>query len=104
MVNISAYWLDPLSALQPGFEGIAEILGLVSNLPVSEFHDAHCVRWHSVVCKEEFSDPKAGSTEYASHRKALLVRLRKARRLNVVSTADPLPGLRVLKHCILTVN
>src|SRR6516162_7631919 len=37
-----------------------------SDLPVSEFHDAHRVRWQAVVCKDKFSDPKVGSTEYAS--------------------------------------
>jgi hypothetical protein len=71
------YWLDPLSARGPRLEGIAEVLGLTSDLPVSEFHDAHRVRWQAVICKDEFSDPKVGSTEYASYRKALLVRLRK---------------------------
>jgi hypothetical protein len=37
------------------------------------------------------SDPKVGSTEYALHPKALLVRLRKTRRLNIEPTADALP-------------
>jgi hypothetical protein len=102
--TISTYWLDPLSARGPGLKGIAEVLGLTSDLSVSEFHDAHRVRWQAVVCKDKFSDPKGGSTEYALHRKALLVRLRKTRRLNISSTADPLPGLRVLKHCVIMVN
>src|SRR6516162_8600473 len=100
----STYWLDPLSARGPRLEGIAEILGLTSDLPVPEFHDAYRVRWQAVVCKDEFSDPEVGSTEYASHRKALLVRLRKTRCLNIASTADPLPRLRVLKHRIVAVN
>src|SRR6266403_4497205 len=102
--NISTYWLDPLSARGPRLEGIAEVLGLTSHLPVSEFHDAHRVRWQAVVRKDEFSDPKVGSTEYASHRKALLVRLRKTRCLNIASTVDSLSGLRVLKHGIVAVN
>jgi hypothetical protein len=105
VVSISStHSLYPLSARGPWLEGIAEVLGLTSDLPVSEFHDANRVRRQAVVCKDEFSDPKVGSTEYASHRKALLVRLRKTRRLNIASTADPLPGLRVFKHCIVAVN
>jgi len=35
---------------------------------------------------------------------ALLVRLRKTRRLNIASTADPFPGLRVLEHGIVAIN
>ena len=83
---------------------IGEILRFVSHQPVAELHDTHRVRRQAVVCKDEFSDPKVGSTEYAPHHKALLVRLRKTRRLNIAPTADPLPGLRVLKHCIVVVN
>jgi hypothetical protein len=75
LANISAYALDPLSARGPRLEGIAEVLGLTGNLPVSELHDTHRVRRQAVVCKDEFSDPKVGSTEYAPHHKALLVRL-----------------------------
>jgi hypothetical protein len=103
-VNISAHPLDPLSARGTRLEGIAEVLGLTGNLPVPELHDTHCVGRRAVVCKDEFSDPKVASTEYASHRKALPVRLRKTRRLNIASTADPLRGLRVFKHCIVAVN
>ena len=102
--NISAYPLDPLSARGPRLERIAEVLGLTGNLPVSELHDTHRVGRQAVVCKNEFSDPKVGSTEYAPHHKALLVRLRKTRRLNLASTVDALAGLRVLKHCIVVVN
>ena len=58
----SAYSLDPLSARGPRLEGIAEVLGLTGNLPVSELHDTHRVRRQAVVCKDEFSDPKVDST------------------------------------------
>jgi hypothetical protein len=104
IANISAYSLDPLSTRGPRLEGIAEVLGLTGNLPVSELHDTHRVRRQAVVCKDEFSDPKIGSADYAPHHKALLVRLRKTRRLNIFPTVDPLAGLRVLKHCIVVVN
>src|SRR5580700_2119191 len=100
----SMYLLDPLSARGPRREGIAEILGLAGNLAVSKLHDAHRVRRQAVVRKNEFTDPKVGSTEYAPHAKALLVRLRGTRRLNIAPAADPLPGLRVLEHGIVVVN
>src|SRR5579864_2378589 len=104
MANISAYPLDPLRARGPRREGIAEVLGLTGNLAVSELHNTHRIRWQALVCKIEFSDPKVGSTEYAPHLKALLVRLRTTRCLNIAPSADPLPGLRVLEHCIIVVN
>src|ERR1700726_4372520 len=100
----SMYLLDPLRARGPRREGIAKVLGLTGNLAVSKLHDAHRVRRQAVVGQNEFTDPKVGSTEYAPHRKALLVRLRRTRRLNVAPTADPLPGLRVLEHGIVVVN
>src|SRR3974390_1743666 len=87
IANISAHPLDPLSARGSRLEGIAEVLGLTGNLPVSELHNTHCVRRRAVVCKDEFSDPKVGSTEYALDLKALLVRLRKTRCLNIAPTA-----------------
>ena len=60
IATISAYSLDPLSARGPRLEGIAEVLGLTGDLPVSELHDTHRVRRQAVVCKDEFSDPKVG--------------------------------------------
>src|SRR5271165_4574109 len=72
--SISAHPLDPLSARGPRLEGIAEVLGLTGNLAVSELHDTHRLRRRAVVCKDEFSDPKVGSTEYSLHLKTLLVR------------------------------
>src|SRR5437868_4527898 len=96
IANISAHPLDPLSARRPRLEGIAEVLGLTGNLPVSELHDTHRVRRRAVICQDEFSDPKVGSTEYALDLKALLVRLGKTRRVNIAPTSDPLPGLWVL--------
>src|SRR6202045_5233368 len=104
MANISAYPLDPLRARGPRREGIAEVLGLTGNLAVSELHDTHRVRRQAVIGKDEFADPKVASTEHAPHRKALLVRLRGTRRLNIAPTADPLPGLRILEHGIVVVN
>src|ERR1700733_4974168 len=104
IANISAYPLDPLSARGPRREGIAEVLSLTGNLAVSKLHDTHRVRRRTVVCKNEFADPKVARTEYAPHCKALLVRLRSTRRLNIAPTANPLPGLRILEHCIVVIN
>src|SRR6202034_2215571 len=58
----------------------------------------------AVVGEDEFSDPKVGGTEYALHRKALLVRLRRTRRLNIAPAADPLAGLRVFQYRIVAID
>src|SRR5580704_2400094 len=104
IANALAHPLDPLRARGPRREGIAEVLGLTGNLAVSKLHDTHRVGRHAVVCQDEFSDPKVASAEYAPHAKALLVRLRGTRRLNIAPAADPLAGLRILEHGIVVVN
>src|SRR5258707_10724377 len=96
--------LDPSGARRPRLKRIAEVLGLASHLPVFELHDAHRVRRLPVVSEDEFSDPEVGSAEDPPHREALLVRLRETRRLNVTPTADTLARLRILEHCVLSVN
>ena len=78
---------------------VAEVLGLTCNLAVGELHDTHRIRRHAVVCENEFSDPKAGGAEYAPHRKALLVRLRGTRRLNIAPASDAL--VRFFRSCVL---
>src|ERR1700685_104895 len=100
----SAHQLDPLSARRTRLEGVAEVLGLAGNLAVSKLHDTHRVGRRAVVCQDEFTDPKVAGTEYAPHTKALLVRLRRTRRLDIAPAADSLAGLRVLEHCIVVVN
>src|SRR5580704_2576259 len=100
MASISAHPLDPLRARRSRLKRIAEVLGLTGNLAAFELHDAHRVRRHAVVGEDELSDPNVGSTEYAPHAKALLVRLSSTRRLNIAPAGDPLPGLRVLEHGI----
>src|ERR1700690_3900293 len=100
----SAHPLDPLRARGPRLKGIAEVLGLTGNLAVFELHDTHRVSRRAVIGEDEFGDPKVGGTEYALHGKALLVRLRRTRRLNIAPAADPLAGLRVFQHRILAIN
>src|ERR1700761_4883167 len=95
---------DPLRARGAGLEGIAEILGLTGDLPVSELHDTHRIRRRTVVSKDEFGDPKVGSPEYAPDRKALFVRLQKTRGLNIASTANSLARLRVFQHRVLAID
>src|SRR5271170_8362998 len=48
IANLSPHPFDPLSARGPRLEGIAEVLGLTGNLPVSELHDTHRVRRQAV--------------------------------------------------------
>src|SRR5580700_3989844 len=96
--------LNPLNSRRARFERITEVLGFADHLPVPELHNAHRVRRLPVVCEDEFSNPEVGSTEYPPHREAFLVRLCETRCLNVVPTADALPRLRILEHCVLLVN
>src|SRR5215469_5249326 len=102
--NVSKHPLNPLNARRARFERIPEVLGFADHLPVPELHNAHCVRRLPVVGEDEFSDPEVGSAEYPSHREAFLVRLRETGCLNVLSTMDALPRLRILEHCVLLVN
>ena len=95
---------NPLNARRARFERITEVLGFADHLPVPELHDAHRVRRLPVVGEDKFSDPEVGSAEYPPHREAFLVGLRETGCLNVMPTTDALPLLRILEHCVLSVN
>src|ERR1700683_2640438 len=59
---------DPLNPLAPPgrrLEGIREILCLVHDLAVAEFHDAHCVGGSPLVGDRVFRDPKVTFSENA---------------------------------------
>src|SRR5258708_7470644 len=102
--DVSMHPLNPLSSRSARFERITEVLGFADHLPAPELHNAHRVRRLPVVGEDELSDPEVGSAEYPPHREAFLVRLCETRCLNVVPTADALPRLRILEHCVLSVN
>src|SRR5216684_4935041 len=70
----------------------------------AEFHDAHRVRWYTVIGKHEFSDPEIAAADNSTDRKPLLVWLDESALLNVVPAADPLARLRIIKHSILAVD
>ena len=96
--------LDPLCAPCGSHKSIRKVLCLPRNLVAPELQDAHGVTRFAVIRQDEFSDPKVAGTEDAPHGKALLVRLRKTRRLNIAPAANPFTGLRVLKHGIVVIN
>src|SRR5262245_40848199 len=54
---VSRDLLDPLPPPSRRLEGIREILCLVHDLAVAEFHNAHCVCWSSLVSDCVFRDP-----------------------------------------------
>ena len=83
---------------------IGEILRFVGHQSFAEFHDAHRVRWYAVIAKYEFSDPEIAVADNSPDGKTLLVWLEESALLNVVSTADPLTRLRIMKHSILAVD
>src|ERR1700733_287297 len=55
--------LDPLATPSRRFEGVREILCLVRDLTIAEFHDAHCECGTSLVDDGVFRDPKAAYPE-----------------------------------------
>src|SRR5579863_10031254 len=83
---------------------IGEILGFVGHHSFAEFHDAHGIRWDVVIAEYEFSDPEIAAADNSPDRKTLPVRLDESALLNVVPAADPLAGLRIIKHGILMVD
>src|SRR5262249_57444478 len=93
----SPHPLDPLSARRSRLERIAEVLGLASDLPVLQLHDAHRVGRLPIVSEDEFGDPEIAVAQNASHREALPARLCGARHLYVAPAADALAGLRILE-------
>src|SRR5690348_11169921 len=83
---------------------IGEILRFAGHQSVAEFHDAHRVRRYAVIGQHEFSDPEIAAADNSSDCKTLLGWLDEAAFLNVVSAADPLARLRIIKYGILAVD
>src|SRR6478736_8201527 len=83
---------------------IGEILRFVRHQSFTEFHDAHRVRWLTVIGEYEFSDPEIAAADNSPDRKTLLVRLDGSALLNVAPAADPFARLRIIKHGILAVD
>src|SRR5271166_6464782 len=100
---ISSHPLDQMRARGSGFERVGKVLGLAGHLAIQELHDAHRVGRPAVICEDEFRDPEVARADDAANREALRVRLRDARRLDVVPAPDALARLRVLEHCVLPV-
>src|ERR1700734_1507496 len=55
--------LNPLATPCRGIEGVREILCLVHDLTVAEFHDAHCEGWSTLVGDGVFRDPEITLSE-----------------------------------------
>src|SRR3954451_18094785 len=102
--QLSGYPLDPLRARRPRLERIAEILGLAGPLPLTELHDAHGIGRPPVIGQDIFGDPEVARAGYPPHGEAFPVRLRGARRLNLLPPADALARLRIFEHRVLSIN
>src|ERR1700691_2431876 len=74
------------------------------HLSALEFHDADHKEGLAVVGHHEFGDPEVTFAKHPPHREAFRVRLRGARRLNVVPAADALTRLRIVENCVITVD
>src|SRR3954447_15530700 len=83
---------------------ISEILRLIGHQSFTQFHDAHRVRWYTIIGKYELGDPELAAPNNSPDGKALLVWLDESALLNVVPAADPLARLRIIKYSILVVD
>src|SRR3984885_4030304 len=74
------------------------------NLVADELHDAYRVGRLTVICNDEFSDPKITAANDSLDSKMLFARLTGALPLYVASTAGSLARLRVIQHRVLVVD
>src|SRR3984885_14710095 len=95
---------DPLSAECGSHEWIRKVLCFPRNLIALELHDAHGVGRLTVICQDEFGDPKITAAGDSSDRKPLVARLTSALVLYVASTAGSLARLRVFQHRVLVID
>jgi hypothetical protein len=82
----------------------AEILRLMGNLAVPEFHYAYRMERLPVVSEDVFGNPQIASPQNAPDFEALLTRLLCAACLNVGPPANPLPRLRIVENGVLAIN
>src|SRR6202050_1154572 len=85
-----AHPFNPLSTPRAGLEGIPKVLCFPGNLVAAELHDAHGVRWFTVIRQNILGDPKITAADDSPHSEALFARLVGARDLYVAPTADSL--------------
>src|SRR5271170_670996 len=89
----SRLYVHPFDQLSPpcgSHEWIRKVLCFPRNLVVLELHDAHGVGWLSVICQDEFGDPKITATNDSSDSKPLVARLTRALVLYVAPAAGSL--------------
>ena len=87
-LEISLHPLDPLSSPCRRTERIREVLRLASNLAIAELHDADDVRWLFIIGQHVLGDPECSGAYNTPDDKALLVGLKEAAPLNILSAAD----------------
>lgn len=72
--------------------------------PFAELHDAHDIRWLTVIGQDELGYPEIAAAHYSPHREAFLVWLGASTLLNVASSANALARLRIIENGILVVD
>lgn len=87
---VSGHPLDPLRTRRTRRERVAKILDFPDHIPLQKHHDTRCVRRLSVIRQNIFGDPETACFDDPPNRKAFPVRLRGARQLNVLPSADAL--------------
>jgi hypothetical protein len=100
--------LDPLNPLAPPgwrLERIREILRLVHNLTIAEFHNAHCICRSLLIGDCVFRDPEIAFSENSPDVEARrLAWMMTPQGLQIASPEDSLTGLRIIANGIVGVN
>jgi hypothetical protein len=86
-------------------KAIREVLGLVHDLAVPKLHDADCVRRSAEVADRVFGDPQLTTSNNSADLEARwLAGVMSPQSLQIPSSEDALPGLRVITNGIVIVN
>src|SRR4051794_28103118 len=84
-------------APRSGVGRVAEVLDLVRDGAVGEFHDAHRERGHTVVGDDALADPQVPGADDAADREMPICRMTAALCPDGVAPAKALSGLRVVQ-------
>jgi hypothetical protein len=97
--------LNPLATPGWRFERIGEILRLVHDFTVAEFHNTYCVRRPPLVGDCVFRDPEIAVSENSLDvETGRLAWVMTSQSLQIASPQDSFAGLRIVTNGIVSVN
>src|ERR1700728_2505027 len=105
MMLTSRHPLNPLAAPRGRFERISEILCLMHDLALAKLHDAHGVRWSTLVGDDVFGDPEIACPENSLDLESGgLTGMMTAQGLQIFSPENSFAGLRIVADSIVHVD